>query len=131
MLDITIITLPHAHQRYDTVGDYTSRIVHDFCITDEGVAVDEIMVSEQKDWRYEALIAVHEMVEMFLCRHRNISFDAIDAFDMNFNDPGKEPGDAPEAPYFNEHQFATRLEKEMAKELGVNWDDYEASCGLA
>lgn len=39
----------------------------------------------------------------------------------------REPGDDPEAPYFEGHQFATKIEKQIARELGVEWKVYEAA----
>lgn len=83
-------------------------------------------MSEMPDWRYEALVAVHEMVEMILVKHRGISEQAISEFDMALEqsrEQGKvlgEPGDDPRAPYQREHFFATNLERLLAAELGVD-----------
>ena len=79
----------------------------------------------QKNWRYEALLLIHELTEMFLCMDRGMSFKAIDRFDMTFKATG-EPGDDPKAPYHREHRFATRIERLLARELRVNWAKYEA-----
>jgi hypothetical protein len=38
---------------------------------------------------------------------------------------GEEPGDSSEAPYHKEHVFATKIERMIADELGVDWDVYE------
>jgi len=35
-----------------------------------------------------------------------------------------EPGDDPRAPYYREHQFASGMERLMAAELGVDWQQY-------
>jgi hypothetical protein len=119
-LRIRILTKPHSHQRYDTVGDYFD--------LKNGESV--ISVSKMHDKRYEFLVALHELVEMFLCRQRRISNRSIDRFDMAFEKaraPGNEgePGDDPKAPYYREHWFATKIERLMAKELGVDWEKYE------
>jgi hypothetical protein len=37
-----------------------------------------------------------------------------------------EPGDDPEAPYHAQHQFATKIERQLATALGVDWKAYEA-----
>ena len=83
------------------------------------------------DWRYEALVAAHEMVEMILVKQRGISEQSISEFDIAFEHSraqGKvlgEPGDDPRAPYQREHFFATNLERLLAAELGVDWFAYE------
>jgi hypothetical protein len=38
-----------------------------------------------------------------------------------------EPGDHPGAPYHREHVFATRIERLLAEELGVDWNAYSAA----
>lgn len=81
------------------------------------------------DWRHEMLTAIHELVELSLCRHRGITDEAIDAYDLEFNKgrgegDASEPGDREDAPYHKEHAFASFIEKELARELGVEWDSY-------
>ncbi len=39
--------------------------------------------------------------------------------------PQPEPGDHPNCPYFDEHVFASRIERLLAGELSVNWFEYE------
>lgn len=78
------------------------------------------------DWRYEALVLIHELIEMFLTRHHGIKWEWIDAFDMahpELDDPGADP----RAPYHREHLAATRIEKLLALLLGVKWSEYEAA----
>jgi hypothetical protein len=124
MKKIIIKTIPDSHQRYNTVGDY---------YTDEdGNRI--FAVSDMNNWKYEFLVAVHELIEAALCQDRGITDDAIDAFDLAFEekrllDPNiGEPGDREEAPYYKEHQFATKIEKMLAEELGVSWDTYTEIC---
>ena len=54
-----IETVPHGSQRDPTVGDYS----------DDEAGVEQVRVSEMPDWRYETLVAVHEMVERILVKH--------------------------------------------------------------
>ena len=61
-MKINIETIPHGDQRYPTVGDYW----------DDENGVMQVRVSDMKDWRYEALVIIHELVEMFLTKHRGI-----------------------------------------------------------
>jgi len=119
-LKIYIETIPHHRQRYPTVGDYW-----------EDNGVDQVRVSEMKDWRYEVLVAVHELVEMVLTRQRGIAEEAITEFDIGFEESREkqlvkgEPGDHPHSPYRREHFFATNLERLLAAELGVDWFEYD------
>jgi len=120
-LRMHIETIPHETQRYPTVGDYW---------LDEA-GVEQIRVSEMMDWRYEVLVAVHEIVEMALTRQRGIAEEAITEFDIKFEQDkekglvGGEAGDNVNAPYRNEHFFATNLERLLAGELNVNWSEYD------
>lgn len=121
-MNITIQTIPHDQQRYPTIGDYWFEKNGDI----------QIRVSDTGNWKYEALVALHEAVEVLLCKDRGISEPEIKAFDEAFeahrpaDDPDSEPGDAPGAPYAKEHRFAENLERLFAAELGVNWNQYDA-----
>ena len=120
-LRMHIETIPHESQRYRTVGDY-------WC--DES-GIEQIRVSEMMDWRYEVLVAVHEIIEMALTRQRGIPEEGITEFDVKFEqnkDQGLvsgEPGDNINAPYRKEHFFATNVERLVAAELGVDWFEYD------
>lgn len=120
-MNITIKTIPHSDQRYPTIGDYW--------FEDNGDI--QIRVSDTGNWKYELLVALHELIEVSLCKDRGISEPAIKAFDEHFEanrsvfDPDSEPGDDPKAPYRKEHRFAENLERLFAAELGVNWDSYD------
>ncbi len=116
-LNIDIRTIPHGEQRYPTGGDWRTGLG----------GLKSVSVSAMGSWKYEALVAVHELIEGLLCFDRCISDDNVTAFDMQFEEnrvDDSEPGDDPKAPYYKEHQFATRVEKMLAEELGVDWDLY-------
>lgn len=124
MLDIEIKTIPDKDQRYNTIGDYQT--------TESGKQL--FTISDMDNWKHEFLIALHELVESALCKEKGIPDEAIDAFDMNYEvnraktDTSSEPGDSPDAPYHEEHIFATNLEKMMAEKLGVDWEVYSQAC---
>jgi hypothetical protein len=119
-MKIHVETIPHEAQRYPTVGDYW-----------EQDGVEQVRVSEMRDWRYEVLVIVHELIEMAITRHRGIPEQAISEFDIAFESSREErlivgePGDHPQAPYRREHFFATNLERLLAAELEVDWFEYE------
>jgi hypothetical protein len=121
---ISIEVIPHEAQRYSTVGDWTF----------DGNGDLTIRVSKLSDWKREALIAIHELVEVVLCKHAGIGQEAVDLFDAEFEkhrhpDNEDEPGDEPSAPYVKQHCLATAVERMLAAELGVNWKEYEAELG--
>lgn len=122
MFEIHIKTIPHRKQRYETVGDWlwigkgkAKRLL--------------IRVSQMSDWRYEFLVALHELVEVALCHYQGITQKQVDAFDMRFEKnrkPGNvdEPGDDDKAPYRVQHCIATGVERIAAALLGVSWNRY-------
>lgn len=121
---IVIESIPHKNQRYPTVGDW---FWENPSTTD---ATIQIKVSQLSDWRREALIAVHELVEILLCTNDVVSEEAVDKFDKAFEanrhpDNTDEPGDDPKAPYVKQHCIATGIERILAANLGVNWKEYE------
>lgn len=119
-MNITIKVIPHSDHRYPTAGDWFFN----------GQDL-EIHVSKLSDWRYEMLVAVHELYEALLCEHDGVTQQAVDDFDKKFeagrpeSDDG-EPGDSPFAPYHLQHFRATNIERQMADALDVKWPEYEA-----
>lgn len=116
--------IDHIDQRYETCGDWE--------VGAEGY--HKISVSRVQPLKYSYLVAVHELIEMLLCMERGIPQYIVDDWDIAFEKkrlrfPRKmkdaEPGDNPAAPYFKEHQFASKIEKMLAKELKINWREYE------
>ena len=113
---IRIDKVPHSMQRYDTVGDWVFSTQGDLYL----------IVSHLYNRDYENLVALHEMIEALLCQARGITGDMVDTWDKDhFDHP--DPGSIPQCPYFREHMFATCVERLMAAELEVNWDEYEAA----
>jgi hypothetical protein len=121
---ISIEAISHKKQDYPTVGNWKfqkKRLV--------------ILISRMKNPDYIFLVALHELCEAWLCFRRGISEKSVTKFDIAFEKvrkPGdaSEPGDSPRAPYYFEHQVATRIEKIMAKELAVDWADYEDTIAI-
>jgi hypothetical protein len=145
---IVIDTIPHKQQRYDTVGDWRWP---NYCRLEKRITDPDlcISVSNLGDWRMEVLIAVHELIEALLCKTDGVSEAEVDYFDMNWS-PVKtgptsikevggaamgfavteyrgceEPGDDPDAPYYEQHQRASGYERLLAADLEVNWAEYE------
>ncbi len=127
-MKVLIETIPHGTHRYDTTGDYWwVRDKSDPLITTMLV----VKVSEMPDERMSFLVALHEMVEAYLCEQRGIAEPDITAWDKAVPDDSPyadDPGHDPAAPYHKEHVFAECVERLVARELGVNWPEYEAAC---
>lgn len=119
MLRILAKTIAHRKQRYPTVGDYFNK-----------GKTTHFHISIMRNWKYEVLVLVHEIVEWSLIRARGIPISEIDMYDMAFEarrlpDDFREPGDCELAPYHKEHKFATFVEGILATQLGVDWETYE------
>lgn len=118
-LNIQITTVTHNQQRYPTVGDWFDK---------DGVL--HIVVSDMRDWRKEAVVAVHELCEVLLCRDHGVTESEVDVFDINYEASRlqgdvSEPGDNPKSPYAEEHCFATGIERLLVAAFGMSWRDYE------
>lgn len=121
-MKIIIETIPHETHRYSTVGDWF--------YDPEGNLI--IRVSQLSDWRREMLVAVHELVEVLLCKHDGVTQQEVDKFDTGFSfadHPDEEPGDSSDAPYKKQHCVATGVERILAAHFGVDWKEYEAELG--
>ena len=113
---INCVTIPHHTQRYDTAGNYG-----------ESQLGWWLEISKMKDWRYEMLVLIHELTEMALTKQANVEWKQIDLFDTTVGKDHPDPGTMPEAPYFEQHAQATKIERMLAKMLGVNWKKYDKS----
>ena len=119
-MKITIETIPHDQQRYPTVGDWLFEKNGDLVIR----------VSDLGDWRYNALVGLHELVEVLKCKNDGVTQEEVDRFDMAYEKirpegDDSEPGDSPISPYRKQHCLATGIERIMAAELGVDWKIYD------
>lgn len=110
-LIMEIKTVPHKHQRYDTLGDWVG---HE--------RIRFYSISEMGNPKYEFLVALHEMIEHAACIEAGISGDDVDRFDFMYE--GDDPGNDPKAPYHKQHTFAEKIEREVCEFLGLDWNAY-------
>lgn len=116
---LSIEIIPHKEQRYDTAGDYWW----------DGDECLQIRVSSLPDRRMIQAIAIHELVEAWVCKWLGIEEDAIGAFDVGYEAHRaagnvEEPGDDPASPYHLQHGFATAAERIYCAAVGLNWKRY-------
>lgn len=121
-MKIVIKTIPHTEQKYETIGDYWR---------DEDGTLN-IVVSELGDSLMETLVGIHELIEVLAMERDCVPLISSNEFDIVFEKErieGKhgqddEPGDDPRCPYRRQHRFAENIERQVAYELGVDWDEY-------
>ena len=113
---ILVQLVDHADQRYATSGDWIWR---------NGNLI--VSVSDTGSDMSNLLVAIHEMVEAYLCRRDGIREEDVTAFDMQFvGSKGEgEPGVAIGSPYKPQHQAAESVERLAALVLGVDWNDHD------
>ena len=112
---IIVDVVPHKKQRYNTCGDYFKK------------GGDLHVRLSKMNSNHEFLVLIHELIEWYLIDQKGISIKEIDEFDILYEQTktdSSEPGDDKNAPYYDEHQFATVIEKLLADKLGVNWRKY-------
>lgn len=121
---IVIEIIPHDQQRYPTAGDWAldENGVMQVKVSNFGLEIENFMV------------AIHEVVELVLLRHRGVTDKDIDKFDFEFEQRVKkgeagrndEPGFASDSPYIQEHTLATAVELQMCAVAKINWNEYSA-----
>lgn len=115
-------SIKQSEQRYETLGDWW----------DDENGCTQIRVTHLKNPDSEFLVALHELVEQYLCKKRGITDEAVTAHDVMFEkerSEGKhgsmdEPGDDIRAPYRKEHCTSEIVERIVANELGISWKDH-------
>jgi hypothetical protein len=101
--------------RYSTCGDWQ-------WLPDGSLVVSVPDYGGQNDSAF--LVALHEMVEAWLCRRDNISEKDVSIWDM-CNPDLDEPGDDPNAPYFRQHKVAMDIEKKVCNAMHKDWREHE------
>lgn len=106
-MNLTVTTIPHDEQRYDTLGDYYEMSPGHWLFT----------MSDLGDPDTEFCVLIHELVEWYLTQRHGISEASITEWDTEYQGSEDEPGDDLLAPYHAEHQVAERIEVMVAEEL--------------
>ena len=127
LVHVEMEVIPYKDMNYSTPADYQT-----YC-NSKGEEGWFIQSAKTRDWRYHILLMLHEFVELALVQHRNIKIKDIEKFDLLFEKEyakglqkaEDEPGNDKRACYYKEHQFASKVEKLMAKELDVDLGAYD------
>lgn len=114
MIDsVTIHVIPHSHQRYQTAGDWQIR--------DNKLYID---ISDTGNWRSNMLVALHELTEALLCTDDLVTQEQVDKFDLAYSGDS-EPGDEVDAPYRDQHCFATAVERMVCAAMRMAWKEHD------
>ncbi len=127
MPSLLVYPIDHKNHRYPTVGDWIPFLDGKDCIR------LDVRVSKMNNADYEFMVAVHELIEAYLCLREGITDAEVSDFDIKFEqdrEVGKhsstaEPGNHPKAPYRRQHKFATKIEKLICRQLGISWETYD------
>lgn len=114
-MNVLIRTIPHDQQRYETVGDWTF----------DGAGNLTILVSNTGDWRSDMLVALHEFVEVLICKNDGVTQQQVDDFDKA-NLQSNDPGDLAGAPYGQQHCFAMAVERMVCAAMNLPWTEHDA-----
>ena len=101
--------------RYSTCGDWE-------WLPDGSL---KVTVPEFGNRPYSAfLVALHEIVEAYLCKFEGITEANVSTWDINHPELD-EPGDSKQAPYHKQHAVALEVEKLVCHALGLSWEAHE------
>lgn len=88
-----------------------------------------VAITPQQTQEASFLLAMHEVVEAFLCKQADIPDDIVTEFDKEYESRRKrgdnsEPGDHAKSPYRKQHQAAERIERLLCREMHIDFSDY-------
>ena len=115
-MKITLEVIPHEQQRLHAIGDWYFELNGDLVVR----------VSDLGDWRYNFLVARHEMDEAILCMKDGITTQMVDDDQkkaLPTDDPDSFSG-YPGACLQNQHNDALSAEWVMSRLLNVDWIEY-------
>ena len=112
---VEIKTVDPAAMRYPTAGDWEW--------LPDGALMLKIPEYGGRDVSV-LLVAIHEMIEAYLCKRDGITDEQVTKFDVE-NPKLEEPGDDPAAPYHRQHVVAMALEREAAIATSTDWETHD------
>lgn len=117
MKDVIIETIRSDEQVYPTCGNYQDFDKYEL-----------VSITKQDNEDYEFLVAIHELVEWWITKKRGIKEEDITSYDVAWelrsSPKADEPGNEEDCPYKKEHRFAENIERQIAHELGIDWEEY-------
>lgn len=128
-MKITIQSCPQERIRSNQSGDWWAHGEHQYTIH----VLDTLLPESQ------LAIAIHELIEAYLCRKNGVTDGDVCAFDEHYEAERKEgkhksdeePGDDPGAPYRKEHAAATHVERAACHAFELSWQSHEQAVELS
>ena len=114
-MKIIIESVPPKDIRYSTCGDWQ-------WLEDGTLRVEVPEFGNNPDSQF--LVALHEMVEAWLCNRDGITEADVSKWDID-NPRLDEPGDSKNAPYHRQHRAAMTIETKMCALMLKNWGDHQ------
>jgi hypothetical protein len=111
---VLIKFVPPSEARYRTIGDWFFTFPGDLTI----------QIADTGNWIYNLLVAIHELIEVFLCQIAGVTEKQVDRFDLA-HQADEDPGSHPKAPYHDQHMIAMGVEMILSAKAGVKWRKYE------
>jgi hypothetical protein len=115
---IEINDIPPCANRYVTAGDWI--------VLPDGSL--RITATEYGNENGAFLVALHELVEAWLCVKAGIREEDVSAWDIAHPD-AEEPAEAEGSPYRKQHDTALVVERAVCEALGLDWDAHNAWVG--
>ena len=120
-INISISPAPRSLIRSSQCGDWM--------ILEDGIRV---LVFNELSGESQLAVAIHELVEAYLCQRDGVTEQEVCDHDDIFeaerlkgkHDEFSEPGDDPRAPYREQHQAATHVERAVCHALGLDWNKH-------
>ena len=112
---IEVKTVDPSAMRYPTAGDWEWLPDGALMLTVPEYGGNDVSV---------LLVAIHEMIEAYLCKRDGITDEQVTQFDID-NPLLEEPGDDLAAPYHKQHVIAMAIEKECATATRTDWKAHD------
>lgn len=118
-MTITIKSVPQNRIRADQAGDWW--------LFGDDITVHTLETFPPED---QLRVAIHELIEAWLCRRDKVSEQDVCAFDYSYEAERKEgkhkeddeAGDDPRSPYRDQHSAATHVERAVCHVLNVPYE---------
>lgn len=118
------ITIQQGSPRNSQCGDWAEDEYGDIYITISPMARDSYVA-----------VAIHEIIEKLLCDRARVEDGAVTKFDYKFEREramglqyeDAEAGDDHRAPYREQHQAATFVERAVCGALGLTWEEHSSN----
>lgn len=119
-MNVVLRSAPQHRIRADQVGDW-------WCFGENQFTIH---VLETLSPEAQFAVAIHELVEAYLCRKDGVSDEVVSAFDEHYEAERKEgkhneddePGDDSRSPYRKQHRAATFVERAVCHVLNIPFE---------